>query len=80
MLTVTELGELQKWQSEVLACEKNKLESLMAKSFDKLCEQMGKQADDMEYDMHAHGARELVAHDLAADNQKYTNKPIVRRD
>ena len=32
----TELEELQKWQSEVLACEKDKLESLMAKSFDKL--------------------------------------------
>lgn len=53
---------------------------ISAKSFDKLCKEMKMQADNMEPDTHAHGARELVDDILAADNQKYTTKPISRRD
>jgi len=43
---------------------------ISASSFDKLCADMKKQKDDMEFDLHAHGARELVADHLAADNHQ----------
>merc|ERR1711988_1335972 len=46
---------------------------ISASSFDKMCADMKAQADDMSDDLHAHGARELVDHSLAADNH-------VRRD
>jgi hypothetical protein len=41
---------------------------ISASSFDKMCQDMLSQRDDMSMDLHAHGARELVAHHLAADN------------
>merc|ERR1719401_1625311 len=41
---------------------------ISASSFDKLCADMMNQVDDMSYDLHAHGSRELVADELAADN------------
>jgi len=41
---------------------------ISASSFDKMCADMKANPDDMSDDLHAHGARELVAHHLAADN------------
>jgi len=41
---------------------------ISASSFDKLCADMMNQVDDMSDDLHAHGSRELVADELAADN------------
>jgi len=41
---------------------------ISASSFDKLCADMKAQRDDMSLDLHAHGARELVADELAANN------------
>lgn len=48
-----------------------KCHMISASSFDKLCFDMKNQRDDMTDDLHAHGARELVKHDLVADNQGY---------
>ena len=45
-----------------------KCHMVSASSFDKLCADMKMQADDMDDDLHAHGARTLVAQHLAADN------------
>lgn len=42
---------------------------ISASSFDKMCVDMKQQADDMSFDLHAHGARELVWKNLTADNQ-----------
>ena len=47
-----------------------KCHMISAASFDKLCESMKGVRDDMSMDLHAHGARETVAHHLAADNQQ----------
>lgn len=44
---------------------------ISASSFDKLCFDMKMQRDDMMMDLHAHGSRELVHDDWAADNQWY---------
>jgi len=41
-----------------------------ASSFDKLCYDMKQKADDMSGDLYPHGARELVANHLVADNQQ----------
>ncbi|CAK0864637.1 unnamed protein product [Prorocentrum cordatum] len=41
---------------------------ISASSFDKMCADMLQQKDDMSDDLHAHGARELVSDELAADN------------
>lgn len=41
---------------------------ISASSFDKMCADMKQQMDDMSDDLHAHGARELVSTNLAADN------------
>jgi len=41
---------------------------ISASSFDKLCADMKAQRDDMTDDLHAHGSRELVADELAANN------------
>jgi len=41
---------------------------ISASSFDKMCADMKTQSDDMSYDLHAHGSRELVAKKLAANN------------
>merc|ERR1711968_125293 len=41
---------------------------ISASSFDKLCADMKAQRDDMSSDLHAHGSRELVADDIAANN------------
>jgi hypothetical protein len=41
---------------------------ISASSFDKMCQDMLTQRDDMSHDLHAHGARELVADHLAANN------------
>lgn len=43
---------------------------ISASSFDKMCADMKNQRDDMSYDLHAHGSRELVAHHLAANNHQ----------
>jgi hypothetical protein len=43
-----------------------------ASAIDKLCADMKMQADDMTDDLHAHGARELVADHLAADTHYRT--------
>jgi hypothetical protein len=43
---------------------------ISASSFDKMCADMKQQADDMSEDLHAHGSRELVADELAADNHQ----------
>jgi len=42
---------------------------ISASTFDKMCADMKTQNDDMTDDLHAHGARELVATKFAADNQ-----------
>jgi hypothetical protein len=47
-----------------------KCHMISASSFDRMCEQMKAQSDDMKDDLYAHGARELVAHHLVADNQQ----------
>jgi len=41
---------------------------ISASTFDKMCADMKMQHDDMTDDLHAHGARELVADEHAADN------------
>jgi hypothetical protein len=46
---------------------------ISASTFDKMCADMKAQRDDMSDDLHAHGSRELVADNLAANNQQ--NKP-----
>merc|ERR1712107_254118 len=43
---------------------------ISASSFDKMCADMKAQRDDMSSDLYAHGARELVADHLAADNHQ----------
>uniref|UniRef100_A0A7S0W3U2 Uncharacterized protein n=1 Tax=Hemiselmis tepida TaxID=464990 RepID=A0A7S0W3U2_9CRYP len=42
---------------------------ISASSFDKMCEMMKMQKDDMSDDLHAHGSRETVADHLTANNQ-----------
>lgn len=42
---------------------------ISASSFDKMCADMLEQRDDLSEDTHPHGSRELVADDLAANNQ-----------
>lgn len=51
-----------------------KCHMISASSFDKLCFDMKMQRDDMTYDLHAHGSRELVKHSLVADNQVYDTR------
>jgi len=46
-----------------------KCHMISASSFDKMCFDMKMQRDDMGDDLHAHGSRELVHHDHAANNQ-----------
>merc|ERR1712124_227953 len=41
---------------------------ISASTFDKMCADMKQQRDDMSDDLHAHGARELVATALVANN------------
>jgi len=48
-----------------------KCHMISASSFDKLCYDMKMQRSDMSDDLHAHGSRELVHDDLAANNQYY---------
>ena len=43
---------------------------ISASSFDKMCKDMLEQKDDMHGDIHPHGARELVAPELSANNMK----------
>ena len=43
---------------------------ISASSFDNMCKQMLEQKDDMHSDIHPHGARELVAAHLTANNMK----------
>jgi hypothetical protein len=47
-----------------------KCHMISASSFDKLCYDMKLQRDNMEGDLHAHGSRELVKPEYAADNQE----------
>ena len=55
-----------------------KCHMISASSFDKMCYDMKMQRDDMSDDLHAHGSRELVKDDLAANNQYYPDG--VRRN
>jgi len=48
-----------------------KCHMISASSFDKLCFDMKNQRADMDYDLHAHGARELVKTNLTANNFQY---------
>jgi hypothetical protein len=41
-----------------------------ASTFDKMCQDMLLQADDMHSDVHPHGARAVVSHELVANNQQ----------
>ena len=43
---------------------------ISASSFDKLCKDMLDMKDDMSGDVYPHGAREVVAHHLTANNQQ----------
>lgn len=43
---------------------------ISASTFDKMCADMKAQRDDMSGDLYAHGARELVSDELAANNQQ----------
>jgi hypothetical protein len=43
---------------------------ISASTFDKMCADMKLQADDMSMDLHAHGAREVVLPEYAANNQE----------
>jgi hypothetical protein len=45
-----------------------------ASTFDKMCADMKAQRDDMSEDLHAHGSRELVADELAANNHANLRK------
>jgi len=45
-----------------------KCHPISASSFDKMCADMMEQRDDMSEDLYAHGSRELVADNLAANN------------
>ena len=46
-----------------------KCHMVSASTFDKMCADMKTQRDDMSDDLYAHGSRELVTDELAADNQ-----------
>ena len=43
-------------------------------SFDKMCQDMLAMADDMSGDVYPHGAREVVSHELTANNQANRKK------
>jgi len=47
-----------------------KFHMISASSFDKMCGDMKAQRDDMSDDLHAHGARELVADQFSSNNQQ----------
>merc|ERR1719326_655326 len=47
-----------------------KCHMISASTFDKMCADMKAQSDDMSGDLHAHGARETVLTELAANNQQ----------
>ena len=47
-----------------------KCHMISASSFDKMCEDMKANLDDMSDDLYPHGAREVVAHHLTANNQQ----------
>jgi hypothetical protein len=55
-----------------------KCHMISASSFDKLCYDMKMQRDDMSGDLHAHGSRELVHDDWAANNQYYGDRKFLR--
>jgi len=48
---------------------------ISASSFDQMCKTMLEQADDMSGDVYPHGARELVAHHLHANNHGTLPEP-----
>lgn len=55
-----------------------KCHMISASSFDKMCEQMSTQADNLKDDLYAHGARELV-NDMHAANNHQTKKRTLRK-
>ena len=55
-----------------------KCHMISASSFDKLCQDMTMQRDDMSDDLHAHGSCELVKDDLVADNQSTGDRKNLR--
>jgi hypothetical protein len=56
-----------------------KCHMISASSFDKMCYDMKMQRDDMSDDLHAHGSRELVKDELAANNQYYPVDGVRKR-
>lgn len=57
-----------------------KCHMISASSFDKLCYDMKNQRDDMSYDLHAHGSRELVKPSLVADNFQHPDRRLRAHD
>lgn len=53
-----------------------KCHMISASTFDKMCADMKSQRDDMSDDLHAHGSRETVKDDLAANN--HVNRKLLR--
>ena len=51
-----------------------KCHMISASSFDKMCQDMLAMADDMSGDVYPHGAREVVSHELTANNQANRKK------
>jgi len=47
---------------------------ISASTFDKMCADMKSQRDDMSDDLYAHGAREVTADDITANNQDFDGK------
>jgi len=54
-----------------------KCHMISASSFDKMCYDMKMQRDDMSDDLHAHGSRELVSHEIAANNHNFGNRMLA---
>jgi hypothetical protein len=48
-----------------------------ASSFDKMCQDMSMQRDDMSMDLHAHGAREVVLDEFASNNQHNRRRELT---
>jgi len=48
---------------------------ISASTFDKMCADMKMQRDDMSGDLHAHGAREVVLNQFAANNLQHVTRP-----
>ena len=56
-----------------------KCHMISASSFDKMCADMMAQRDDMTDDLYAHGAREVTADIITADNQQTRGRGLRLR-